>query len=99
VRLFSGRGVREGTAAWKWRFRLEVDTETGAARGELAVEGWEESRAMADWAEARRSGTVFLALEGEALAARLTILGVRVHESGHYSETDIQVEGSVESCP
>lgn len=99
MRLFGGRGVREGTAAWKWRFRLEVDSETGRARGELAVEGWDESRAMADWAEARRPGPVSLVLDGEALNARLTILGVRVHESGHYSETDVQVEGSVESCP
>jgi len=54
---------------------------------------------MADWAEARRPGPVSLVLEGEALAVRLAILGARVHESGHYSETDIQVEGSVESCP
>ena len=99
MRLLNGRGVREGTAAWKWRYRLEADPETGAARGELAVEGWEESRAMADWAEARRPGPVTLVLEREALTLRLAILGVRAHESGHYSETDVQVEGSVEPCP
>ncbi len=99
MRLLSGRGVREGAATWQWRYRLEIDREKGSAKGELSVEGWEESRAMADWVEARRPGPVSLVLEGEALAVRLAILGARVHESGHYSETDIQVEGSVESCP
>ena len=54
---------------------------------------------MADWAEARRPGPVTLVLEREALTLRLAILGVRAHESGHYSETDVQVEGSVEPCP
>jgi hypothetical protein len=67
--------------------------------GELAVEGWEESRAMADWAEAHRPGPVKLELEGREVGIDLSLLGVRVHESGHYSETDIQVEGRLRECP
>ena len=95
----SGRGVSDGYAAWPWRYRLEVDPLSGLVRGELAVEGWEESRAMADWAEAHRAEPVGLVLEGEGAEVELGLLGVRQHESGHYSETDIQVEGRLRKCP
>lgn len=94
-----GRGIRDGSATWPWRYRLEVDPLSGVVQGELAVEGWEESRAMADWAEAHRPGPVKLVLEGREVGINLTLLGVRIHESGHYSETDIQVEGRMRKCP
>ena len=99
MKSLSGRGIRDGFAAWPWRYRLEVDPRSGTVRGDLAVEGWEESRAMADWAEAHRKGPVRLLVGREGVEVELAILGVRVHESGHYSETDIQVEGRLRKCP
>ncbi len=95
----SGRGIMEGFAFWPWRYRLELDPESGQFHGELAVEGWEEARAMADWAEAHRMGATRLVLKTSGCELDLRILGVRVHESGHYSETDVQVEGRLSQCP
>ncbi len=96
---WSGRGLHDGAAVRPWRYRLDVDPSTGVVKGDLAVEGWEESRAMADWAETRRGGPVRITLLGSAVELEIGILGVRVHESGHYSETDIQVEGRFSRCP
>jgi hypothetical protein len=99
VTTLEGRGIRDGSASWPWRYRLEVDPLSGTVHGDLVVEGWEESRAMADWAEAHRLEPVKLELEGKGVEVELALSGVRVHESGHYSETDIQVEGRMRKCP
>ncbi|MFA0888937.1 MAG: hypothetical protein ACC613_07570 [Synergistales bacterium] len=99
MREIGGRGIREGSARWPWRYRLNLDPVAGTVCGELAVEGWEESRAMADWAEARSCQAVKLALGEGKYEIELRILGVRIHESGHYSETDVQVEGRLVKCP
>lgn len=98
---WSGRGIREGSNILPWRYRLEYDAPRGIVRGELAVEGWEESKFMADWAEARRPGPVRITLlsTGGAVDLEMGIQGVRFHESGHYSETDLQVEGRIVGCP
>mgnify|MGYP000854472252 FL=1 len=101
MKVWSGRGIREGSNIWPWRYRLEHDDSTGIVRGALAVEGWEESRSMADWAEARRGGPIPITLlsDGGAVDLEIGIQGVRSHESGHYSETDLQVEGRIAGCP
>lgn len=99
MREIGGRGIRDGAARWPWRYRLEFDPASDKVRGDLAVEGWEESRAMADWAESRSDRAFRLELGEGRVEVELRILGVRVHESGHYSETDIQVEGRLVKCP
>ncbi len=98
---WSGRGIREGSNIWPWRYHLEYDASTGIVRGALAVEGWEEARTMADWAEARRPGPVRITLlpNSGPVDLEIGIQGVRSHESGHYSETDLQVEGRIAGCP
>ncbi len=99
MNILSGRGVKEGVACRPWRYRLEVDAGLQTIRGELVVEGWEESRAMADWAEAHLGDNPKLELEGKGVEVELVLTGVRIHESGHYSETDIQVKGRIIKCP
>jgi hypothetical protein len=101
MRVWSGRGIREGSVALPWRYRIECDADSGVVKGVLAVEGWEESRFMADWAEARRTDSVRITLlgSGRTVELEIGIHGVRVHESGHYSETDVQIEGRMAGCP
>jgi hypothetical protein len=87
-----GRGVTVAGEKMPWFFNLE-EVE-GVLKGYFRVDGWETSRAMNQWYEnnAGQETEVYLEGFGKALVKPL---GIFIHESGHYNESEIRLACSL----
>lgn len=85
----SGRGlILDGCRFPYWRFVIG-ESEAGRT-GSIRAEGWDESARMAAWFEAVRGKRVWCGL-AEGPEVEIVPLGLRTHESGHYSEAAVSI--------
>ncbi|AER67168.1 hypothetical protein Tlie_1442 [Thermovirga lienii DSM 17291] len=93
--LIEGRGViTEGTKYRPWRYTLTLQDD-GALEGLLVMQGWEDSQEMKMWYELNKGKKVKLSLQDGSIL-EVAPMGLKVHESGHYSQAEIVVRGTIE---
>jgi len=58
------------------------------------MQGWEESQEMKMWYELNKGKEVKLSLRDGSMF-EVALMGLKVHESGHYSQAEIVVKGTI----
>jgi len=86
-----GRGLIIGSclyASWKYLF----EESTCGLTGTIKSEGWKEISDMAAWFDANR-GKTFTCELADGSIFEIVASGMRMHESGHYSESSLKITG------
>ncbi|MCD6183696.1 MAG: hypothetical protein J7K01_05290 [Thermovirga sp.] len=92
--LVEGRGVIIEQAHYRpWRYALTL-FDNNMVEGHLVMQGWEETHDMKAWYEQNKNKDVRLLLQG-GRTLEVTLKGLRIHESGHYSQAEIEIMGTI----